>query len=495
MKTFSARRSRAELVAPSRPTPRDTKILSDLDDFPNHHEYTPELFFRVSGDDDQPPPPDQTKWATTVFRTALAEALVYLYPMAGRLRMLPSGKLAVDCTEEGVVLVAAEADLRLADLGEPLLPPFPCVGELVCHNSIVGDIRVVLGKPLVFLQIMMLVYSIVGREEGSGREERHIILHISQKFLIKTNVTEFKCGGFAIGLHMNHCIADGFGLTLFVKAIADLARGEPRPLALPVWERHLLMVRAPPSVAAAYPAFKPLIDGGASSGNDDVMLTTPLDTMVTRHFLFGRREMAALRRHLPAHLSRRCTDFELLAAVLWRCRTAALFYAPHRQVCLDLPSNASGRRMRRRHGVHVPEGYYGNALAYTIVHASAGELCGGTLGHTVEVVCEAKLRMTEEYVRSTVDLLVSLRQRGRALVFDGVFVVSDATRLVGELDFGRGGEWVGAGVAQPMRATFLVRCRDADGEDAVAASMLLPPPAMDKFAEDIAEALLITSRL
>lgn len=198
--------------------------------------------------------------------------------------------------------------------------------------------------------------------------------------------------------------------------------------------------------------------------------------------------MAALRRHLPAHLSRRCTDFELLAAVLWRCRTAALFYAPHRQVCLYLPSNARGRRMRRRHGVHVPEGYYGNALAYTIVHASAGELCGGTLGHT-------KLRMTEVYVRSTVDLLASLRQRGRALVFDGVFVVSDATRLVGELDFGRAGEWVGAGVAQPMRATFLVRCRDADGEDAVAASMLLPPPAMDKFAEEIAQVLLVTSRL
>lgn len=205
--------------------------------------------------------------------------------------------------------------------------------------------------------------------------------------------------------------------------------------------------------------------------------------------------MAALRRHLPAHLSRRCTDFELLAAVLWRCRTAALFYAPHRQVCLYLPSNARGRRMRRRHGVHVPEGYYGNALAYTIVHASAGELCGGTLGHTVELVCEAKLRMTEVYVRSTVDLLASLRQRGRALVFDGVFVVSDATRLVGELDFGRAGEWVGAGVAQPMRATFLVRCRDADGEDAVAASMLLPPPAMDKFAEEIAQVLLVTSRL
>ncbi|EAY77476.1 hypothetical protein OsI_32518 [Oryza sativa Indica Group] len=433
-----ARRSKPELVAPSRPTPHETKLLSDLDDFRNHYEYTPLVaFFRSSGSgNDVPSPPTMT------IRTAIGEALVYYYPLAGRLRELPCGKLVVDCTEEGVVFVAAEADLRLADLGQPLLLPFPCSGELlVCDNARSDSLHVaVVDKPLIFMQ-----------------------------------VTEFKCGGFAIAMQGNHCVADGFGASQFMNAIADLARGEPRPLVLPVWERHLVMARAPPSVAAAYPAFKPLIDGASSN---DVMLSTPLDTMVTRHFLFGRREMAALRRLLPARLGRRCTDFQLLAATLWRCRTAALPYAPHRRVHAYLPLSMRGRRW-----LHIPEGYYGNALAYSIADASAGDLCGGTLGQTVEQVCEARLQVTGEYVRSTVDLMASLR--GRGMVFDGVYVVSDLRRLFAELDFGCG-EWVVSGMAQPMLATFLVRCRNADGEDAVAASMLLPPPVMERFAEELA---------
>jgi hypothetical protein len=146
--------------------------------------------------------------------------------------------------------------------------------------------------------------------------------------------------------------------------------------------------------------------------------------------------------------------------------------------------------MRGRRWLHIPEGYYGNALAYSIADASAGDLCGGTLGQTVEQVCEARLQVTGEYVRSTVDLMASLR--GRGMVFDGVYVVSDLRRLFAELDFGCG-EWVVSGMAQPMLATFLVRCRNADGEDAVAASMLLPPPVMERFAEELA-GLMMSSK-
>uniref|UniRef100_A0A0D9XH83 Uncharacterized protein n=1 Tax=Leersia perrieri TaxID=77586 RepID=A0A0D9XH83_9ORYZ len=441
------RRSKPELVAPSRPTPHDTKLLSDLDDLRNHYEYTPILaFFRSAAG------ANTNSNMPAVIRKALGEALVYFYPMAGRLRELPPSscrklKLAVDCTAEGVLFVAAEADLTLADLGDPLLPPFPGSGELVCDD--VGDsCIVVVDKPLVFMQ-----------------------------------VTEFKCGGFSIGMQWNHCMADGFGSNQFLKAIADLARGEPRPLLLPVWERHLLMARAPPSVAAAFPTFKPLIDASYSS-TDDVMLTTPLHNMVTRHFIFGRREIAALRRHLSRR--HRCTDLQLLAAALWRCRTAALPYLPHRRVRVYIPMNTRGRH------VHLPDGYYGNALAYSIADASAGDLCGGELGDAVDLVSEARLRVTEEYVRSTVDLMAAST---RAMVFDGVYVVSDLTRLfTGEdMDFGQGREWVVSGMAHPMLASFLVRCRiNNDGEDAVAASMVLPPAVMDRFAEELHGLLLIT---
>ncbi|BAT09598.1 Os10g0105933, partial [Oryza sativa Japonica Group] len=83
-------------------------------------------------------------------KAALAEALVWYYPVAGRLREIAGGKLVVDCTAEGVAFVEADADVRLEELGEPLLPPFPCVEVLLCDA---GDIGVVVGKPIVFLQV------------------------------------------------------------------------------------------------------------------------------------------------------------------------------------------------------------------------------------------------------------------------------------------------------------------------------------------------------
>lgn len=148
MMSFTTRRSKPELVAPSRPTPHETKLLSDLDNLRNHHEYTAiACFFHSAGR----MPKDTAK----AIRAALAEALVYYYPVAGRLRELPGGKLAVECTEEGVVFVSAEADVELQAL-KPLVLPFPRDGELVCDN--VGDLGVVLGKPFIFMQARFLLF-------------------------------------------------------------------------------------------------------------------------------------------------------------------------------------------------------------------------------------------------------------------------------------------------------------------------------------------------
>ncbi|RCV43493.1 hypothetical protein SETIT_9G298600v2 [Setaria italica] len=431
MATFVTRRSKPELVTSSRPTPHEIKHLSDLDDLRNHHEYTPVVSFFLSAG---AMPEDTAK----AMRVALAEALVHYYPLAGRLRELPSGKLVVDCTEEGVVFVEAEAEVRLAELGEPLVPPFPCVGELLCSD--VGDPRVVLGKPLFFMQ-----------------------------------VTRFRCGGFAVGLHMIRCIADGFGWNQFIRAIADLARGETVPLILPVWERELLTARVPASIACASPVFKPLVEG---SGIDDVLYSTPFDSLVHRLFHFGPGEIARLRSHVTAHLRRSCTDFEVLTAVTWRCRTAALGYEPRRNVYICFPCNA-------RDLLHVPEGYYGNADLYCVLEVSVGRLCGGQLGRTIELVCGGKRSLlTPEYARSMVDLVASMR--GRRLVFNGVYVVSDVTHLGGDgLDFGWG-EWVAGGVVAPTVASFHMRCKNADGEEGVAVSMVLPGAMMERFEEELA---------
>lgn len=103
-------------------------------------------FFRSCSPIDGRTPPDVAK----AVKAALAEALVYYYPLAGRLRGLPDGKLAVECTGEGVVFVEADADVSMEQLGDPPLPPYPCVEELLCD---VGDTRVVVGAPLFFMQV------------------------------------------------------------------------------------------------------------------------------------------------------------------------------------------------------------------------------------------------------------------------------------------------------------------------------------------------------
>jgi hypothetical protein len=146
MVSFKARRSEPQLVPPARPTPRETKMLSDIDDqhLLRYYETVVGFFRTCPGRTDSP---GDLKGA---IKAALAEALVYYYPVAGRLREEAGGKLVVDCTAEGVVFVEADADVRLHEFGEPLLPPYPCLDELLCDP---GDIKAVIGRPLLFMQV------------------------------------------------------------------------------------------------------------------------------------------------------------------------------------------------------------------------------------------------------------------------------------------------------------------------------------------------------
>jgi len=152
MVSFKARRREPELVPPARPTPRETKALSDIDDQHalRYYETVIGFFRRCTDQNGAVDGPDNPVQAV---RAALAEALVYYYPVAGRLREEAGGKLVVDCTAEGVAFVEADADVRLEDFGEPLLPPYPCVEELLCDA---GDTRDIIGRPLLLMQVSFL---------------------------------------------------------------------------------------------------------------------------------------------------------------------------------------------------------------------------------------------------------------------------------------------------------------------------------------------------
>uniref|UniRef100_A0ACD5TJH9 Uncharacterized protein n=1 Tax=Avena sativa TaxID=4498 RepID=A0ACD5TJH9_AVESA len=439
MVTFTARRSEPELLSPARVTPREAKALSDLDDQRTLRYYETVVgFFRSNSNNSRPDDPAKA------IRAALMEALVYYYPIAGRLREDAAGRLVVDCTAEGVVFVEAYVEACLEEFGKPLLPPYPCVEELLCD---VGDTRVVVGKPLLFMQ-----------------------------------VTRLKCGGFVMGFHICHNIADGFGMAQFIKAVADIARGEAAPTILPVWERDLLTTRSISPLARSYPVHD------IASTARDMMLSTPPRSMVARYFLFGPREVSTLRDRIPAgHPTQSATIFELVTAVMWRCRTVALGYEAGQRVRLMITMNARGRWNNH---TPIPRGYYGNAHVSPIAEATVGELCGQPLADTVELVRVTKLCMTKERMRSMVET-VALLQEWPPSTMDRIYEVSDIRwTAVNVLNFGWA-ELAGGGI--PLAGDFTsklgsdhVRCRNENGEVSTVVSMLLPKPAMDKFRQEIA---------
>ncbi|KQJ88732.1 acyl transferase 1 [Brachypodium distachyon] len=451
MVTFTARRSEPQLVCPAMPTPHDTKNLSDLDD-----QWTLRFYESIVGFFRAPPRPagkaNNNNMAKGI-KAAIAGALVHYYPIAGRLRKLPGGgnKLAVDCTGEGVVFVEAAADVRLVDLGEPLLPPYPCVEEFMA--DVVGDTTDVIDKPLLFMQ-----------------------------------VTQLKCGGFAIGIHICHCIADGFGLLQFIKCIADFASGKLVPTTLPVWKRDLFTARVPPSLSHIYPAYKPFLLGLDHAG-EDVMLSTPPENTIVQYFFFGPKDIEILRKHVPSHLAQYTTTFELITAVMWRCRTIALGYESSHKVRVMFTLNARGRRSITGDTL-VPRGFYGNAHISPMVEATVDELTKKPLAHILELMRKAKLETTEDCMKSMVDL-TALWQQQPPFCMDRTYEISDTKWVAGNaLKLGMA-ELVAGGT--PLVGDFTSKlisyhtsCKNENGEDSTTVSLLLPKPAMKRFANEMA---------
>lgn len=148
--TFTVRRQKPVLVAPSGSTPHEFKRLSDIDDQDGLRFHIPVIqFYR---NDPSMGGRDQAK----VIREALARALVFYYPFAGRLREAAGRKLVVECTGEGILFIEADADVRLEQFGDELQPPFPCLEELV-YNVPGSD--GVLDCPLLLIQVMIYLDS------------------------------------------------------------------------------------------------------------------------------------------------------------------------------------------------------------------------------------------------------------------------------------------------------------------------------------------------
>ncbi|KAK7337866.1 hypothetical protein VNO77_18454 [Canavalia gladiata] len=432
---FTVWRCEPELVAPATATPRELKLLSDIDDqeglriqIPLVQFYGNETEATMEGKD-----------PVEVIRGALAQTLVFYYPFAGRLREGPNRKLMVDCTGEGVMFIEADADVTLDQFGHSLAPPFPCFQQLLYH---VPGSDGIINSPLLLIQ-----------------------------------VTRLKCGGFIMGIRMNHTMCDGGGLSLFMNALAEMCRGAREPSIPPVWRRELLQARDPPRITCNHREYEQVPDS-----SQEVTMTSYEEHMVQRSFFFGPIEIAAIRRLVPKHLGE-FTTFDVITACLWYCRTKALQIEAEDDVRIMCIVNA-----RARFNPPLPVGYYGNAFAYPSVVTTAGKLCGNPFGYAVQLINKVKGEVTEEYMHSVADLMVT---KGRCL-FTTVrsFIVSDLRRFnFRELNFGWGKAVYGgvakAGAGPFPGVTFLNPSKNAKGEEGLVLPLWLPAKAMDRFASEL----------
>lgn len=93
-----------------------------------------------------------------IIREAIARTLVFYYPFAGRLKEGPGRKLYVDCTDEGVLFIEADADVTLEQFGKALQPPFPLLEELLFDVPGSGG---VLNSPLLLTQVLNFPFSFI----------------------------------------------------------------------------------------------------------------------------------------------------------------------------------------------------------------------------------------------------------------------------------------------------------------------------------------------
>ncbi|KAL3738513.1 hypothetical protein ACJRO7_019960 [Eucalyptus globulus] len=283
-------------------------------------------------------------------------------------------------------------------------------------------------------------------------------------------VTRLKCGGFILGIRLNHAISNSVGLKQFLEAAAELARGASAPSQPPVWRREILKARDPPRVTCTHPEFEDTVDAGSAVAMSD------LPNMAHGSFFFGPREVASIKKRLPHHLVLKCSTFELLTACLWKCRTIALEVEPDDVVRLSCVINARG--------LNVPRGYYGSTSVKAMVLSKAGHLCTSPLGYAVELVKKAKEMVSEEYVRSFIDASVIKGGPKHTTVWD--YVVADTTKVGFEaVDFGWGKPVYGGVAGAVPSISIYVKYKTREGEEGIVAAIMLPERAMRRFQEEL----------
>lgn len=368
-----------------------------------------------------------------VIKEALRKVLVTYYPLAGRIGLSPEGKLNVNCNAEGAVFVEAEADCALEDIGYLRQADHVMLGNLV--------------------------YSIPNAKN---------ILEIPP---LLAQVTKFKCGGFVLGLAMNHCIFDGLGAMEFVNSWCETARGLPLSIP-PYMDRSILRARSPPRIEYPHTEFSEI------DNVSNLMDTFYDEGLSYNSFCFSPERLDRLKKQaMTDGILARCTTFEALSAHVWRYRSKALEMAPNQETKLLFAVDG-----RNRFEPSLPKGYFGNGIVYAHCLCKAGDLVEKPLSFAVGLVQKAIAMTTDKYMRSAIDYIELNRLRPSLTAT--LVITTWANLSFYTADFGFG-EPVQTGPVTPPEREVVLFLSHGKERKSINTLLGLPPRAMQSFEEYI----------
>ncbi|GLJ22649.1 hypothetical protein SUGI_0426620 [Cryptomeria japonica] len=298
-------------------------------------------------------PPNGDSDVAEILRDALSKVLMDFYPLAGRLVVDASGRIAVDCNGEGALFVQAVTDSSIDDFGYFTSPA----------------------------QLTTLVPSAT-YENG-----------ITTFPLLMIQVTKFKCGGFALGTAIQHILSDGASSLHFVNSLCDVARGLQVHL-LPHLDRSPLRSRNPPIVSFSHQEYAPpptLLH----QEKDDEKATVGAFNLSKAQV----SDLKAKARDNP--LNKTYSTFVSLAAHIWKCCTTARGLVENQRSKLYIPVDGRDRLSKPP----LPCGYFGNAVFMATPIAIAGEIVSNPLWYSAEKIHESIAKIDDEYLRSGLDFL------------------------------------------------------------------------------------------
>lgn len=319
------------LVPPAEPTPGGVLPLSSIDKTAAVRVMVD--FIQVF----QSPPSSDADDQVAAMRQGFARALVPYYPVAGRIAEPSPGEPVVDCTAEGVWFVEAAASCSLADV-----------------NGLED-------RPLAIPKA-----DLIPRPPADHKLEDQILL---------AQITKFSCGGYAVGICFSHLVFDGQGAAQFLTAVGEMARGLPEPSVKPIWSRD----------AIPNPPKPPLGPPPSFTAFNFVKSTVEISL----------DSIKRVKDQVASETTQRCSTFDVVTAMIFKCRAAAIGFAPDAEVRLGF---AAGTRHLLGSSLPSPDGYYGNCVYPGGLARASKDVEEASLVEIVTAIREAKDALSARFL-------------------------------------------------------------------------------------------------